>query len=362
MKVGCKTQAAFCLFGILVFLANCKAIQIVENLEQKAIKVEEKQSEEKTADSNEPKIVFDSKVYDFGNLGVKKKAKCEFKFKNTGQSLLKIGKIKATCGCTAPSLSKKEYKPGEEGIIKITYSGQDKPGTVAKHIYVSTNEKGNSKVKLTIKAKVIQLIEVIPPKLQFSWNKENAGSTNITIKSKEGKNFSIKSFSASKNVVEVEFDPNAVASEFILRPKINMQKLKKCRKGNIRIKLTHPQCSDVTIPYEVPAKFQCQPTRIILHNVEPNKPQIEEMLIKNIIKGPFEIESISSKEGCIKIILQQQDNEHIRLKLQITPPPVGIGAKYFSDDLFIKIKNDEKLTVNCSGFYRRKLVKGEHAE
>lgn len=309
------------------------------------------------AEHNEPKIVFESKVHNFGNLGIKEKAECEFKFKNIGQSLLKIGKIKATCGCTVPSLSKKEYKPGEEGIIKIKYSGQSKPGAVVKHMYVPTNDKGNSKVKLSIKAKVIQLIEATPSKLYCSWNQKNAGSTNITIKSKDGKNFSIKGFSASKDVIKAEFDPNAVASEFILKPKVDMQKLKKCRKGSIRINLTHPKCSYVTIPYEVPPKFQCQPSKIILHNIEPNKPQIKDLLIKSTEKKQFEIESISSKCGYIKVISQEPDNDKIKLKLQITPPPIKAKTRHFSDNLFIKIKNDEKLTVSCSGFYHRNPAK-----
>ncbi len=358
MKVDRKIKAVFCLFGALAFLAECKAAQMVEEPEQKAITIQEKkQPEEKTVKIAEPKIVFGSKVHNFGNLGIKEKAECEFRFKNAGQAPLKIGKIKSTCGCTVPSLSKKEYEPSEKGVIKIKYSGQNKPGSVAKHIYVSTSDKKNSKVKLTIKAKVIHLIEVAPQKLQLSWNKKNAGMTVITIKSEDGKGFSIKGFSASKDVIKAEFDPNAVASKFVLKPKIDLQKLKKFRSGSIRINLTHPKCSYVTIPYEVPSKFQCQPSRIVLHNIMPNKPQIKELLIKNTEKKQFEIESISSRRGYIKAISQQPDNDKIKLKLQVTPPPTRAKVSHFSDDLFIKIKNDEKLTIACSGFYARKSVK-----
>ena len=60
-----------------------------------------------------PKISFQKTVHDFGEVGIKEKGQCQFKFKNTGTALLKIGEITASCGCTVPTLSKKEYQPGE---------------------------------------------------------------------------------------------------------------------------------------------------------------------------------------------------------------------------------------------------------
>jgi len=55
------------------------------------------------ADANNlsPKISFEKTVCDLGDVGQGTKNTCEFKFTNTGQALLKIGKIKRTCGCTA---------------------------------------------------------------------------------------------------------------------------------------------------------------------------------------------------------------------------------------------------------------------
>ena len=79
-----------------------------------------------------PRISFEKTVHNFGEVGIREKGGCEFKFKNTGQALLKIRKIRSTCGCTVPSLSKTEYEPGEEGVIKVKYSGQSKPGCKTK--------------------------------------------------------------------------------------------------------------------------------------------------------------------------------------------------------------------------------------
>ncbi|UCG49798.1 MAG: DUF1573 domain-containing protein [Phycisphaerales bacterium] len=36
--------------------------------------------------------------------------------------MLKITNVKAACGCTVVQLDKREYAPGESGVIKVTYT------------------------------------------------------------------------------------------------------------------------------------------------------------------------------------------------------------------------------------------------
>ena len=122
-----------------------------------------------------PRISFEETVFDLCNVGQGTKNECEFRFTNTGRGLLKIGKISRTCGCTVFQLDKKEYAPNETGTIKVIYTASKSTGTTQKSIYVSTNDKDNPRVKLTVKARIVQMIQVIPQKLELSLRKENAG-------------------------------------------------------------------------------------------------------------------------------------------------------------------------------------------
>ena len=299
-----------------------------------------------------PKISFEKEVYDFGELAVRQKGKAEFRFKNIGQALLKIVEIKATCGCTVPSLSKKEYEPGEEGLIKIEYSGQNKPGTASKHISVLTNDPENSKIQLTIKAEIVQFIAVTPEKLEFSLDKEDVNFPAITLKTEDKQRFSIKNFSDPAEAITAEFDPNDIAATFTLNPKADIEKLRKTRRGIIKIGLTHPKCSYVAIPYEVTAKFQAYPSRIYLDKVSANRPQVREVLIKNRDNENFEIETVSSDNGYATLLSQELNGSDISLKLQITPPAKKNKAGRFSDNIIVKIKNNEELVIKCDGRYR----------
>jgi len=150
-----------------------------------------------------PRISFEKTVCDLGDVGQGTKNTCEFKFTNTGSADggLKIGNIKRTCGCTVFELDRKEYAPDRTGTIRVSYIAGKATALIQKHIYVPSNDKDNPKVKLTIKARVVQMVEVAPQKLQLSLRKENAGIPDIRLASKDGKPFSIKGFKSTNNCI-----------------------------------------------------------------------------------------------------------------------------------------------------------------
>ena len=141
-----------------------------------------------------PAIVVENPVHDFGEIGPGKSFKCQFNFKNTGDGILKISKIKTTCGCTVAKLKKKKYAPGESGTVEVTFRAPKNQGPTSKHLYILSNDRKDPKLELTIKAAVQLVVAVEPAKLKLSLRAENAGIEPITLTSKDGTPFSIKSF------------------------------------------------------------------------------------------------------------------------------------------------------------------------
>ena len=105
--------------------------------------------------SAQPVIEFKATEIDFGEIESGKILDFEFKFKNTGDSDLIIKDIKTFCGCTAAKLERKEYKPGEQGAIKVKFFSRGYIGKVTKTITISTNDKKNLYTRLTITGRII---------------------------------------------------------------------------------------------------------------------------------------------------------------------------------------------------------------
>ena len=105
----------------------------------------------KTKAENYAEITFDTLRHDFGKFSKSEPlVRCSFPFTNTGTAPLIIHQACASCGCTIPTYTKEPIKPGEKGIIDVTYDGTDKfPGHFQKTITIRSNAV-NEVVRLTI--------------------------------------------------------------------------------------------------------------------------------------------------------------------------------------------------------------------
>ena len=150
-----------------------------------------------------PFISFKEPVHDFGSVGPGSANACEFVFTNTGNAVLKIERFHSPCGCTIPELEKKEYAPGESGTVKVRYNAPASAATDKKPIYVYSNDPKNPQFELTIQAQVMVNVAVSPDDVSLLFSQENAGMPTLTVKSTDGKEFSIdrKSVVLGKSVV-----------------------------------------------------------------------------------------------------------------------------------------------------------------
>jgi hypothetical protein len=305
------------------------------------------------ADETGPKITFEKVVHDFGEIGPGSKKTCEFKFTNTGKSLLEITKVQGCCGVTT-KLDKMQYAPNESGTINVEYNATTVAGVMNRQFYVLSNDKATPRAPLTIKAKIVPKISFEPQRgLRFLLKDEQFNCPDITITSLDGKLFAIKDFKSTGDCITVDFDPSEQATKFILRPKINMEKLRASPSGIISISLTHPEGDSVIIPFNALPRFQITPPQLIAFNAEPGQPIFRKIWVVNNYREKFEIESTSSENGIIKVQSQDPINNGYQFMLEIIPPDKE-GETRFTDVFHLNITSGEKLKINCRGFYLRK--------
>ncbi len=103
---------------------------------------------------NQAAIKFENDVLNFHTIRSGEKVTGSFKFKNVGDHDLVIGDVAANCGCTVADYPKQAIKPGEEGLISVTYDSKGTHGMrVEKYVTVSSNTNP-SRTNLKIIAEV----------------------------------------------------------------------------------------------------------------------------------------------------------------------------------------------------------------
>lgn len=105
--------------------------------------------------ANAPIAKFEKTVHDFGTINDDQTVTHDFVVTNAGKSDLNILKTKASCGCTASEPEKKNLKPGESTVIKVTFSAYGKSGQQSKNVTVITNDPTNDKINLEIKSNIV---------------------------------------------------------------------------------------------------------------------------------------------------------------------------------------------------------------
>ena len=68
---------------------------------------------------------------------------------------LVIADVSASCGCTVPSFPKTAIRPGEEGVVKVSFDSRGRKGFQSKSLLVVANTQPNV-TQLKIRAEVVK--------------------------------------------------------------------------------------------------------------------------------------------------------------------------------------------------------------
>lgn len=317
---------------------------------------------------NEPRIVVTKSGHNLKQIGPGSTHKASYDFVNEGTGTLSVKNIQSTCGCSRPTLIKGDkrypmplkdpvpFEPGQSGQVEVTYKAGMTKGKVTKHLYIISDDPEKTRAQLSITAEVVVKVEVTPERIELRLDKENAGIPDLVVKSIDGQPFSIRSVTVGNKVITVPFDPEQESTEFTLKPQVDTEKLSLSQfsTGVIQIRTTHPQAGNLLVRYKAKPMFEVSNPRYILQNVEPGKSVLRENLIRSNYGEKAEIESYSSRNGYMEIVGQEEDGNHLKLSVEITPPARTSSRRYITDELNITLKGGHKLSVRCSGWFRLK--------
>jgi hypothetical protein len=300
-----------------------------------------------------PRIEFEKVTHDFGDVGPGTQHYCEFRFANTGDGVLKINEVTKVCGCTPFSLDKAEYAPGESGALRVGYLADIRYGNTKKQLFMQSNDRLNPRVTLNIESRIVNKVDVEPKSLRLSLKHQNAGCPQITLRSIDNQAFSIRSFRSTADFVTADYNPSAISTSFVLQPIVNMAKLEQNLNGRIEIELTHPECRVVSIGVSALPRFTVSPRPIVVHEARENDVITRKVRIQNNYKDDFELESVYSQNGTVKVLSSQKIDDGYELELNITPPAKKGRSNHFTDVVVLKMKSGRSLEIPCNGFYPR---------
>ncbi|MFW5659260.1 MAG: DUF1573 domain-containing protein [Bacteroidota bacterium] len=107
------------------------------------------------AQSDDATLTFTEKSHEFGTIKQGDVVKHTFKYRNNSDAPIKITNVKPSCGCTVPSFSRDEIKPGETGEIFVKFNSAGKMGKQRKSITVMLDKEGARPIILRLNGEVV---------------------------------------------------------------------------------------------------------------------------------------------------------------------------------------------------------------
>jgi len=215
-----------------------------------------------------PAIKFEEETFDAGEAWEGEKVSHTFSFKNTGEAVLLIKKVKTSCGCTAAILSSKEIAPGLTGEIKATFNTKRFRGKQSKTVYVSSNDPKHPTIQLKLQATVKTAAAFKPRNLQFGQVTRGEETTRIIELIPESGTIKITQLTASPNIftarVLKDEETKPDEKEETIRPvRIEVSVSSDApigrHNGNLTARIDHPKISSLSarlyINIEGPVKF-----------------------------------------------------------------------------------------------------------
>jgi len=342
------------------------APQKVESAEAAALpvgpSVEAASPQAQTTKPKGPKIVFEKTEFDMGEISTNSKGRASFRLTNVGDGTLEITDVVKCCGANV-ELEKKKLEPGESSGLTVEYNTGGDAGQFRKQLIVHSNDQTHPAVTLTIMGKVAQRLIWKPTQLKLFLSKENLGCGDLVITALDGKPFSVKGYLSTGDCFTMDQDPNAQATEFVLKPKVNKEKLQALAypKGMFQIMLTREDYNVLAVPFDLLPNYTSIPAQIIIFNVEPGKKESRKITVLDNYAGEgrkadFSIESVASQNQSVNVSTTEKIKDGFQLTVTINPPAPKEGERSFSDELHIKVKEGEELTVNIRLFYAAKVL------
>ena len=99
---------------------------------------------------------------DFGKYPAEEKKVADYRIRNSGSDILKIIKIRKTCGCAEATCSKEELKPQEEATVKVVILPDSIFGTYSKTTFVESSDPTNGFLSLIVMGNAVRIVDIKP--------------------------------------------------------------------------------------------------------------------------------------------------------------------------------------------------------
>ena len=270
-----------------------------------------------------PQISFSKDLHSFGVIEKGEKVTVEFPFKNTGDQDLIIEDVKTSCGCTTAKPNKSVFKPGEGGVIPVTFDSGRFAGSITKTITVVSNDAVSPKKQLKIQGDVQAEIVINPTNLSlYNISRHGVTAREIRVSTAKLEQLQISNLQSDLDFVQLELktiDPKSAVIHFSFKGE-DLPKDSDSITGTVSFNTNSSKSPklDTLVFIRVSKPIRVSPALVSFYASPKGKPRETTIALSSPKNEAFKILNISSDLDFIKAELVDEQKGKLRVQLTET--------------------------------------------
>jgi len=240
--------------------------------------------------------MFKEKTHDFRIVGRGTKCEYHFDFTNLFEEDVHVSKIRTSCGCTTPSLTKETLKTHETGSVVATFNTNTFIGQKSATITVVFDRPSYAEVQLKVSGFIRTDITFDPPEVNYGEIRSGqALEREVVITHSGNSNWEITDVRSHCGNLQVRLNP-AERTRGMVRYRMSVRMDEAMPEGEIRERLTLISndrdfpTTEMAVSGRVRPMVSVSPASVSLGTTAPNGSVNQNLVVRG--EEPFEIRDV----------------------------------------------------------------------
>jgi len=269
-----------------------------------------------------PRAVVEKPIVDVGKVKKGEPIRQVFVIRNAGDAPLEISEVKPSCGCTVAEYDE-VIPPGGKGRVSLVVETEAFGGGIAKSATVFTNEPGNPRLNLVVKALVSEPVVARPGYARFmTVHGQKAEPSVQTVSATDGAPIQVLSVKSPYPFVKATHSRNeGDAGDWRIELSLDRDAPVGSMADYVLVSTDHPEQPELKIALSglVRPILTVAPKVADFGRREVVEPQKKSLEIKNLGTPDVELtEAISDIAGLEAVIEPIEEGRIYRIKLTLT--------------------------------------------
>lgn len=284
-------------------------------------------------------------THDFGTVWVGPKLNHTFKITNAGQEVLKITKVKPSCGCTTAGPYPKELSPGETGEFAFSMNSEKLRGNFQKNVSIESSDPVTPTIRLRLKGEVKRYVDISPDTANFGRITDQEPRTReMTITNNTDEPLELTMKPGRNEAYDYELVEKEKGKRYALRVTAKPPFKEGRLNDSVLLETNVDQQKTISVRAlgTVPPRLEVQPTSVIVNKPKSQtagagSPISRVLRFTNYGKTPTKLlEATVNDPGVTVSVRERKEGEAYTVELQMpagyVPPPEGRMITLKTDD------------------------------